>query len=161
MGKFSITCRGKTLCKSKYTIDIEKKTFYTMESHLVLDFFDLRGWTFCTGGYCTFNTGCSCVFMTTWYCTFNTGASCAFVSKWNCTFNTSRNCSFKTDYECTFNTGSGCTFKTGECCTLLLFDINSCRFQSYDNDCIILDRSDKKHYLLTKGFIDMLKISKG
>lgn len=161
LGEFSITYRGKTLCKSKYTIDIEKKTFHTKESNLVFDFFDLKGWTFCTGGYCTFNTGSSCIFMTKWYCTFNTGACCTFTTKWNCTFNTGHKCTFNTDYECTFNTGSSCTFKTGNGCTLLLFNVNGCTFQSYDNGCIILDRQNYKHYLLTKGLIDVLKISNG
>ncbi len=161
MGEFSITCRGKTLCESKYNINIEQKIFYTKESNLVLDFYDLHGWTFHTGGYCTFSTGTNCTFITKWYCTFSTGTNCDFTTQWYCTFSTGSFCNFKTDYHCTFNTGSGCTFNTGDSCTLLLYNVNGCTFKSYGNGCIILDRHDSKHYVLTKELIKMLKISNG
>jgi hypothetical protein len=64
---------GKTLNKSKYTIDKKAKTFSTTENNLVIDASECEGWTFKTGSYCTFKTGSYCTFKTGSYCTFKTG----------------------------------------------------------------------------------------
>lgn len=142
MDNFSITKYGKPLLKSKYTIDLVKKVFYSTVDDLVLDFTNCHDWTFTTGSFCTFVTGNQCG--------FNTGG--------HCTFNTYHNCTFDTDSNCTFQTSGNCTFKTGNDCTFLLFDINTCKFKSYDGISTILDRRDKKHYLLTKEFVQLQKI---
>ena len=176
-GIFSITQFGKPLDKSLYTIDLTNKIFGSNENELVLDFYNLRGWNFTTGSYCTFRTGGSCTFYTGTYCTFKTGGSCIFKTGYDCTFMTGLRCKFNTDEDCTFKTGSrctfmtglnctfrtstNCTFKTGECCTFMLWKINTCKFKTYDNMSIILDRTDNQHYILTKELIDMMKVING
>ncbi len=151
MDKFSITQYGKPLDEDKYTIDLKYKMFGSSEHGLLLDFSDLVGWTFkTTGNSCTFITGGFCIFNTTSICTFTTGSSCIF--------NTDYDCTFTTGWNCTFNTGNGCVFTTGKLCTFSLWDINTCKFKTYDDISIILDRYDKQHYLLTKELINILKI---
>lgn len=145
MDNFSITKYGKPLLKSKYTIDLVKKVFYSTVDDLVLNFTNCHDWTITTGSFCTFLTGSECIFKTGGYCTFHTSYSCTFYTDTNCTFTTSGNC----------------TFKTGQLCIFLLFDINSCTFKSYDGISTILDRGDKKHYLLTKEFVQLQKVKYG
>ena len=176
MDNFSITKQGKPLSKDKYTIDYEKKVFTSKEDNL--DFRGCSGWTFTTGGHCTFKVAGNCTFTTGGNCTFDTGNSCTFATGVGCTFNTYDGCTFytsgscifktgdgcifRTTYDnCTFLTGNGCTFKTGNYCTFSLWDINTCKFKSYDGYSIILDRLDKKHYLLTKEFLALQKVKNG
>ena len=78
-----------------------------------------------------------------------------------CIFHTGNNCTFDTGDYCTFDIGDYCTFDIGDYCTISLWNINTCKFKSYDDISIILDRMDKKHYLLTKELIDILKIKNG
>lgn len=143
MDNFSITREGKPLAESLYTIDLDARTFSTKEDNVVLNF--PNGWTFNTGNFCTFKTGNSCTFKTFSSCTFKTTAICKFDTK----------------DRCTFKTGYGCTFKTGECCTFMLWRINTCKFKTYDDISTILDCTDRKHYILTKELITMLKVTNG
>jgi len=118
MIKFSVTRNGVALDKTLYTWDEESKTFYTEESDLVLDFYNIHGVTFKTGDNCTFDTGHHCTFDTGYGCTFNAGHGCTFKTGDYCTFDTGYLCTFDTGYGCTFNTGHGCMFKAGYGCTL-------------------------------------------
>ncbi len=182
MANFIITQFGKPLDKSRYTIDLEKKFFYSESIHLVLDFTDLKDWSFRTGNFCTFKTGSDCTFNTGQQCTFNTGHRCTFdtgdvcmfYTTSYCTFETGDACMFKTYYKCTFDTGDfcnfntawDCTFDVGDVCTLSLYDINSHKFKIGDayevyEHGIIVDRKDKKHYVLTKELIKMLQVKNG
>ncbi len=147
MDDFSITCHGKPLDESTYSIDLENKVFNTDSSNLVLDFSGLGGWTFNTGSNCTFRTGHNC--------TFKTGSACTFRTGWDCTFDTYGGCTFRTGNNCTFNTGYNCAFS--------VFHINSCTFMYNESgkNSIILDRTDNKHYLLTKEFVQLRKIRNG
>lgn len=97
---FSVTQNGKPLKKSKYNWDENTRTFSTKENNLVLDFRDISGCTFDTGGGCTFDTGSAC--------TFNTGSACTFDTGWDCTFKTGSGCTFDTGWGCTFDTGKNC-----------------------------------------------------
>ena len=126
---YSITQNGRPLNKYNYSIDNVKKVFKTNMDNVVLNFILSEDWTFKTGNYCTFDTGCGC--------------------------------RFKTGNYCTFNVCSGCTFDIGECCTILLWDIASCKFIRYDGSSVILDREDKKRYVLNKSLIDILKVIHG
>ena len=85
---YSITQNGKTLSESKYTIDLENKTFSSKEDNLVLDFSKLDSWTFKTGSNCTFKTDSYCTFITSYTCTFTTGSYCTFKTGPGCTFST-------------------------------------------------------------------------
>ena len=161
MDDYSITIYGKTLDKSNYTIDLDNKTFSTEEGNLVLDFKGLPEWTFKTGRNCTFYCSYNCTFNTAYGCTFNTLHTCKFKTGSYCIFKTSSSCTFNTGNECTFNTSTNCTFDTGELCTFLLWHINTCKFKSHDDISIILDRNDRKHYILTKELIDILKVTNG
>ncbi len=185
MDNFSITQYGKPLDEYKYTIDLDTRTFSSSEDELVLDFSGLGRWTFKTGISCTFKTGDYCTFKTYANCTFKTGKCCTFKTGKCCTFNTGEcstfdtlwSCTFDTGDDCTFDTGkcstfdtgkcstfktgNNCTFDTGECCTFMLWYINTCKFKSYDSISIILDLGDKKHYVLTKELIKMLKVKNG
>jgi len=145
MAKFNVTKYCKTVDTSYYVLDVRNKVFCTEEDDLVLDFSNLEGWTFDTGRGCTFITGDEC--------TFNTGEYCTFKTRHDCTFNTGE--------WCTFNTLSGCTFATGELCVFSVYAIGSCKFKTYDNNSIILDRVDKQRYVLTKKFMSMLKVKNG
>ena len=71
-----------------------------------------------------------------------------------------RGWTFKTGGNCTFKTGGNCTFTTGKLCTLLLWDINTCKFKTPSHS-IILDRNNRKHYILTKDLIQLLKVTNG
>ena len=155
MDNFSITQYGEPLDKSEYTIDIVNKVFGSNRDDLVLDFNGCRhsSWTFKTGQNCTFKTG--------YGCTFHTGSRCTFITDNECTFDTGGKCTFNTGNSCTFKTGSHCTFDTGSECIFSLYDINTQKFKSYDGNSIILDRNDNKHYLLTKEFVQLRKISNG
>ena len=153
MDNFSITIYGSPLHESLYTIDLENKTISTDSGFLVLDFRGSIGWTFETGRNCTFHTS--------YGCTFTTGAYCTFITSLHCIFNTGINCTFNTGGDCTFKTGRRCTFKTGKLCTFSLYDINSCKFKSYDDISTILDINDNKHYILTKELIRLLKVTNG
>ena len=93
MDNFSITQYGKPLDKSKYTIDLDTKTFNSEENDLVLDFNGLDGWIFMAGNY--------------------SGNGCTFTTGRRCTFRAGNNCTFKTGSGCTFITGNDCIFKTG------------------------------------------------
>ncbi len=177
MVNFSITQCGKPLDEYLYTIDLTNKIFSTSTDDLVLDFSGLAGWDFITGSYCTFYTSRNCTFKTGQFCTFRTQGGCIFQTGSSCTFLTCLRCTFNTDDDCTFKTGSRCTFKTrrfctfrtstdctfdtGDSCTFMVYNINSHKFKSYDGMSIILDRHDKKHYVLTKELIDMMKITNG
>ena len=134
MDNYSVTYYGKPLEKFLYSIDLDNKTFGSKINNLVLDFTGFDDWTFKTGNGCTFRTGYRCTFMTTF------------------------NCTFKTSKYCTFMTSSRCTFDTGESCTFLLYDINTCKFKTYDDISTILDRNDNQRYVLTKEFINIQKI---
>jgi len=176
MDNFSITQNGKALDKSKYMIDFDNKTFSSKEYDLVLDFTDLSGWTFKTGGFCNFITLGDCIFDTGWRCTFKTGARCIFTAAACCTFDTGYGCIFNTGGDCTFDTGhdctfttlggctfktwSGCTFETGDECTFLLYNINTCKFKSGSSG-VILDRENNKHYLLNEEFVRLRKVTNG
>ena len=145
MDDFSITRWGKPLSKYQYSIDLKKKVFTSESDYLVLDFTDLDDWTFRTGN--------SCIFTAYDSCTFRTGK--------NCIFNTVRGCTFDTGSSCTFHTGTASTFNTGRGCTFSLWDINTCKFKSYDGISIILDRKDNEAYQLNKEFIQLQKIKNG
>ena len=93
--------------------------------------------------------------------TFDTGNDCSFNTGHYCTFNTGCDCTFTTGCDCIFSTSQDCTFNTGNECTFLVWRINTCKFKSHDYISIILDRHDKKHYILTKQLIDILKITNG
>jgi len=127
---------GKALDKSKYTIDLDTKTFATEEDDLFLDFTGLSDWT------------------------FKTGHSCIFKTLNDCTFKTWSGCTFKTGHNCTFNTYSSCTFNTGGRCTFSLYNINNCKFKSGSSG-IILDKEDNKHYLLNEEFVRLQKVING
>lgn len=161
MDDFSITQHGEPLHKSKYSIDLDAKTFSTEASYLVFDFTDVGGWTFKTGDDCTFQTGENCTFKTGDNCIFKTDADCTFKTGWSCTFNAGQNCTFTTGSYCTFLTGDYCTFDTEESCTFMVWYINTCKFKTFDNKSIILDRDDDKHYILTKELINMIKVING
>ncbi len=161
MDNFSITQNGKPLNRSEYIIDIGTKIFSSSVDNLVLDFFNCSGWTFTTGSDCTFNTGGECTFKTGSYCTLNTSSYCTFRTGDRCIFSTDWDCTFNTGGECTFKTGSSCTFETGSSCIFMLWGINSHKFKSYDGMSTILDLDDKKHYVLTKELIDILKVTNG
>ncbi len=75
---YSITRNGRTLDRSKYSIDKVKKVFKTTVDNVVLNFTFCEGWTFETGRYCTFDTGANCTFHTGAFCTFNTCSGCTF-----------------------------------------------------------------------------------
>ena len=78
--KYSVKYKnGNDVDKSLYKIDFEKKTFYSKEKNLVIDFSGLDGWTFDTLGNCKFVTGNYCKFVTGYYCEFKTGNNCSFV----------------------------------------------------------------------------------
>lgn len=158
MDKFSITQHGTQLDKSLYYINVKDKIFASKSCDLVLDFTYLNDWTFTTGDWCIFKTGMYCTFKTGYCCIFNTGSHCTFNTYDNCTFKTGNSCTFKTFEGCTFKTGTNCTFKTGCSCTFSLYEINTCKFKLYDGNSTILDRADKKHYLLTKEFVQLRKI---
>ena len=164
---YNITQNGYPLNKSKYSIDPHKRVFSSEEDYLVLDFNCLGGWTFNTGYSCTFKTGHYCKFKTGDCCIFKTGSGCTFKTGStyrggdNCTFDTGRDCTFDTGDICTFSTGRDCTFKTGKQCIFSLYNINTCKFKSYDGISIILDRKGNKHYVLSKELIDMLKVKNG
>jgi len=151
---------GKALDKSKYTIDLDTKTFATEEDDLFLDFTGLSDWTFKTGGFSTFKGGHKCIFNTGSICTFNTGYGCTFGAGGDCTFYTGYDCIFNTFNGCTFKTGEHCTFDTGDDCTFLLYDINTCKFKSGSSG-IILDKEDNKHYLLNEEFIRLQAVING
>jgi len=161
MDNFSITKFGNPLDESLYTIDIKNKVFSSCENDLVLDFTYLEGWTFNTGNSCTFKAHSKCVFKTGSGCTFKTGHSCTFNTDWSCIFQTRSYCTFNTYSDCTFNTGWSCIFYTGHCCTLSLYDINSHEFKTHDGNSIIIDRKDKKHYVLTEEFVQLQKVKNG
>ncbi len=185
MDNFSITQFGKPLKESLYTIDKENKIFYSKEYNLELDFKNSYGWTFTidgggtlitggsctiktrgdytfdTGNHCTFNTGADCTFKTEEYCTFNTGNRCTFDTGLDCTFYSGNDCTFNTGTGCTFKIDWDCTFTTGESCVFSLNDFHTHNFKSYDEHSIILDRIDKKRYILTKEFIAWQKIKNG
>ena len=182
MDEFKIMQFGKPLDKSNYTIDLQKNEFYSGAIHLVLDFTDLKDWSFITsnscmfktGANCTFKTGQHCTFMTGHDCIFDTGDICMFNSTSGCTFESGDACMFHTYYQCTFDTGDFCNFNTGwdckfdvgDVCTFSLYDINSCKFKIGDGyevyeHGIIVDRKDKKHYVLTKELIKMLQVKNG
>ncbi len=177
MDDFSITQYGKPLDKDSYSIDLETKIFHSEESNLTLDFHRLDDWNFKTGNQCifetgedcTFETGINCTFKTENNCTFETSSSCTFNTLSNCIFNTSHNCTFNTGSECTFNTGVYCTFKTGAYCTFntgsectfLLWEINTCKFLTFDGKSIILDRAGGKRYVLSEDFKKLLKVMNG
>lgn len=145
MDRFNVSKYGRTIHKSDYSIDIKNKVFCTEDSDLVLDFSNLMGWTFTTGHGCIFITGNECTFHTTTHCTFHTRHDCTFTTgEW-----------------CTFSTLSGCTFDTGELCVFSLYAIGSCKFKTYDDNSIILDKVDKQRYVLTKKLISMLKVKNG
>jgi len=166
---YSITKNGKALDESKYTIDLDTQTFFSVEDRLVLDFNGCGGWTFRTGFGCTFTTGWGCTFKTGCECTFNTGGNSTFNTGFGCTFNTDGNCTFNTDWNCTFNTrgdctfhtGVNCTFNTGKCCTFMVKNIHSQKFESYDGISTILDREYYKRYVLDKELIQLLKVTNG
>ena len=161
MNNLRITQNGKPLDESLYTIDMENMVFSSGEDNLVLDFTGLDGWTFKTGNDCIFTTSYGCTFDTGSDCTFKTGSHCTFNTGSDCTFKTSYNCTFKTSYNCTFKTGDDCTFDTGECCIFSLYNIDTCKFKIGDGYSTILDRTDKKHYLLTKEFVKLQKVVNG
>ena len=151
MDSFSITQYGKPLDKSLYCIDIKNRVFSTNESNLVLDFTDI--WTFITGDTCTFKTGNSCTFKTESHCTFNTG--------WECTFDVQGDCTFSTGHDCIFHVSCNCTFDTARSCIFSILDINTHKFNTWDDISIILDRADDKRYVLNKALIDMMKVIHG
>jgi len=159
MNNFSITKNGKALDKSKYTIDLTNKTFYSTEYHLVLDF-NCFGWTFKTGHNCIFTTGGGCTFNTDSHCTFKTYGGCTFHTAYACTFNTWDDCTFTTGNGCTFTTGGRCTFNTGKGCVFMC-NVNTCKFKSFDGISIILNRYDNKRYVLDKDFIQLQKVLNG
>ena len=161
MDNYSITQNGKPLSKDKYCIDLKNKVFSSTEGNLVLDFNDLEDWTLNTKYGCIFNTSINCTFNTGPACVFCTDNGCTFTTGNCCTFVTGMNCTFKTGSGCTFDTNSGCTFDTNSGCIFLLCDINTCKFKSYDNISIILDRIDRKSYKLTKEIIQLLKVTNG
>ncbi len=161
MDEFSITQYGKPLKKSLYTIDKKTKVFSSRVSDLVLDFATLPGWTFATGAQCTFKTGDHCTFKAGDGCIFKTEGWCTFYTEAFCIFDTEDNCTFKTEDSCTFHVGLTCTFDTSEWCTFSLCKVDTCKFKSYDDNSIILDRKDKKHYLLTKEFVQLQKVKNG
>ena len=161
MDNFSVTQFGKPLDESLYTIDLENKVFSSGEDYLVLDFTGLSGWTLHIGHNCTLKTANKCTLNTGRDCTFDTCDGCTFQTDNRCTFHTGFNCIFKTGTNCTFKTGVLCTFDTLNSCTFLLYDINTCKFKSYDGYSIILDRRDNEHYLLTEEFVQLQKIKNG
>jgi hypothetical protein len=125
---YSITQFGKPVDPSKYTIDLEKKTFKSIQDNLVLDFSIESEWVFETGSNCKFITGSGCTFKTGSGSIFITGSDCNFDAPVGCTFKTGWGCTFKVDWSCIFTTGSDCTFKTGSNCT---FDTESeCIFKT-------------------------------
>ncbi len=153
MDDFSITQNGKPLDKSKYTIDLVNEVFASRAVNLELDFTGCHGWTFKTGENCTFKTGVSC--------TFRTGNECTFKTGYDCIFYTGHQCTFDTGNRCTFKPGIGCTFDTGGVCIFLLWDINSYKFKSYDDMSTILDRLNKRRYVLNKEYIQFQKVRNG
>ncbi len=171
MAEFKITTKsGKPLSRDKYTLDLDNRVFGTKEHNLVLDFTDNNSWSFKTGSdcvfktyayNCTFITGARCRFKTSAGCTFRTGYYCTFNTGSGCVFRTSAVCEFKTGDNCTFQTAHDCTFKTGSNCTFNIWDIYSCEFKSYDDNSIILDRKDKKRYIINKEFITLQKVRNG
>ena len=161
MDNLRITQYGKPLDESDYSIDLEHKVFTSDEGDLVLDFSICYKWTFKTGGNCIFSTGNDCIFTTSYGCTFKTGYNCTFKTGNDCIFTTSYGCTFNTGHHCTFKTGGDCTFKTGNSCTFSLWDINTCKFKSYDENSVILDRKDSEAYKLTKEFVKLQKIVNG
>ena len=164
MGKFSITQYGKPLNESRY--NCRNKVLICTDANLVLDFTGIDNWifivkdscTFKTGANCRFHTHSSCIFETGGNCIFNTGHHCTFETGNHCTFKTGDGCTFDTEGYCTFKTGWNCTFNTGVCCTFSLYDINTCKFKSYDGYSIILDRRDNEAYKLTKEFVALQKV---
>ena len=73
MFNFTVTQKGKPLSTELYTWDESTKTFSSNENDLVLDFTEIDGVTFKTGGYCIFKTGNECNFKTESGCFFKTG----------------------------------------------------------------------------------------
>jgi hypothetical protein len=106
---------GKPLSLDKFTWCEDTNTFSSDEDGLVLDFKGIDGITFKTGSYCTFITGC--------YCVFNTGPSCTFITGCYCTFDTGYKCNFKTGPECTFNISGWCSFECKEECVCVRRDV--------------------------------------
>ena len=102
---------GEELDKSRYKIDFEKKTFFSSEYDLVIDFSGLNGWSFSTGSDCIFKTGNHCKFKTYGYCKFETGNNCKFETLHCCIFKTGNNCKFDTFANCKFKTGNNCELK--------------------------------------------------
>ena len=105
---FSVTKNGKELDPSLYTWNEATRHFATDESGLVLDFSNMYGVMFNTGGSCVFKTGDFCAFKTGDGCTFDAGDRCAF----------------KTGSDCMFNTRYGCAFKTGVGCVVVRRDVH-------------------------------------
>ena len=182
----SVTRWGKPLAKSYYRIDFEKRVFTSKYGSLVFDFPLCHDWTFNImnpvkrptdtwdnqGNRCIFNTGFGCTFNVGWGCTFNTGD--------NCTFNTMGNSKFDVGANCTFNRIKSPRTKNEptipkDSSMFSLWNINSCKFKSYDEGyddvgsydggcdglSIILDRADNKHYVLTEEFIQLQKVKNG
>jgi hypothetical protein len=104
---FSVTQFSKPLDPSKYTWDVNTKTFSSSEDNLVIDAGGQNHITFHTGDKCNFNTG--------YHCNFHTGH--------NCNFNTGSHCNFNTGEWGNFRVGSKCIFKTGEKCVCIRKDI--------------------------------------
>lgn len=149
---------GKPLDDTLYSIDFKTKVFSSRESNLVLDFSTLPGWTF--------RVSSGCKFITSFNCVFKTGKNCTFTTSFNCIFKTGTYCTFNTGGGCTFRTGSNCTFNTGRSRSMkgsvfLVWDINSQHFKYSNDNSIILDSCDGKHYLLTEELIKMFKVTNG
>jgi len=161
MDNFSITQYGRPLSKDKYSIDRGELTFSSIEEDLVLDFTGLSHWTFTTYSFCTFITGDNCTFNTETNGTFKTGSNCTFNTEGVCIFITSNDCTFTTGGMCIFLTGDSCIFDTNGLCTFNIYDINSCKFKSFDGHSTILDRNDKKRYVLNDELKKMLKVMNG
>ena len=153
---------GNLLSEDKFSIDLDNKVFRSIEDNLVLDFKGLYDWAFITGDDCMFITASNCTFDTGSNCTFDTTYNCKFITGDDCTFDTGFDCNFKAGSSCIFKIDWSCSFDTGDSCTFSLWGINTCKFKySDDISSTILDREDNKHYLLTKEFVDMLKVING
>jgi len=120
---FSVTKNGLHLSPDLYTWDEKTKTFSTNESHLVLDFNNMKDITFKTGSYCVFATNSDCVFETGSDCVFETSSDCVFETGSYCILDTGSWCTFDTSSDCVFKTGSDCTFKTGPDCVIIRRDV--------------------------------------
>ena len=77
----SITQKGKPLARDKFTLDLPNGIFATQENDLVIDFSEVKEFTFKTGDYCIVKTGRSCTFKTGSSCTFDTGKECVYIRR--------------------------------------------------------------------------------